>query len=140
MVQTSFWYLESNHSDSYKKRVLEYLDGIAPDIKSLAASFMVVQIGTPNEEKRLLPGSLYITEMGPSFEPNTELLNIFRYVLSRERAFRPVAVSCEVREDYSRMEKILKESHGDKARLTSGLLWIPRMFNTRIIKIPKPKV
>ena len=59
---------------------------------------------------------------------------VCKYVLSRNRKFIPVEVSCENKRDYNMIEKILRENYGEQSKLTNGFLGIGKLMNIKNIK------
>ena len=130
--QVSFWYFKNNHVEGYKKSVLNYLKGNVQNFEKEGSFQLIVDFYNCNKRENPDPtGHLYVRDLE---DKENKFESFCEYVLSKDRRFIPVEVSCRNKKDYGMIERILKENYGDKGKLTNGLLGIGFLGNVKSIK------
>ena len=128
----SFFYASKSPIPKYKKSIINYLKESEEAIKQVGEPQIIVELH--DFDKRFYPepnGNIYVSDLGNNPGKFTD---VCEYILSKDRKFIPLAVSCKDKKDYGMIEKILKENYYDKGKLTNGLFGIGALFNQKIIK------
>lgn len=133
----SFWYFSENHVEAYKKSVLQYLENYLNEFEKISSLSIVMDFHNGDKIKNKSPTNhLFLCDLG---EDSNKLEEVCKYVLSRDRSFVPLSVSCHNKADYEMVEKILRENYGEEGKLTNGFLGIGRLTNLKNIKGRTPK-
>lgn len=134
----SFWYLPTGATPEYKHKVSEFLQEITPSAKGVMPASIYVgphESLNPSENPSGLVSSIYFLEVE---KPKVDNLETFcEYILSREQKIKPVFVSSNIMRDYGRIEEILKDIYGEKARLTLSLPVFFGFGSERRIRVPR---
>lgn len=129
----SLFYLRESFTGEYKSIILNYLKENELKFKYLGEPEIVVELHNFDRIENPNPnGHLYIFDREGKNPSKVE--EVCRYVLSKDRKFIPLDVTCREKNDYILIENTLKENYGKKGRLTMGPLGLGGLFNQRGIK------
>ncbi len=128
----SFWYFRDSHVQAYKENVLNYLKENSRDFEKVGFPYIIIDFHNMNKRKNPDPTNhLFLHDLR---EDSNKLEEVCGYVLSKDRRFIPLSVSCSDKKDYNMIENILKENYGEKGRLNNGFLGIGWLGNIKNIK------
>mgnify|MGYP000208594942 CR=1 FL=1 len=126
----SFFYIGLNDSDEYRETINKYLEEKEKefnDVGGLGVIVMAHNFDNFNNNQNL-SGHLYVQEIEKNPEEFEEVCD---YVLSKERKFIPKAVKCNINEDYSMIEDILKKNYGENAGLKNNFWEFGKSIKTK---------
>ena len=110
------------HSESFRRVCLS----------SLRESFSNFSIKSLKGEAFIFLSSDRYNIVATVFGGGKEKEDAVRCILSSDRTFSPLYVSCDSRENYKMAEDMLRLERGENARLIRGIEWL--IFNSRKIK------
>lgn len=127
-----FWYIDSRSSENYLKKVANYLKFQESEVlKKFGGDFVFDFYNMRRHSDYNINGFLHVADVDDSDRAR----DVCSYILSRDRVIIPKVVSCSEEENYSFIEKILKENYGNDARLSGGFLGLGYLSNERNIRV-----
>lgn len=130
----SFWYLHHNHLQDYKQKVLRDLKKNENKFQNFGDPEIIVDLYNMDKlHQKEVTDHLFISTL------NKDLISMCEYILSKDRFYLPVSVSCESKKDYSVLDTILKKNFGEKSKLSNCLFGIGFFINIKSIHVPKNK-
>lgn len=123
----SFWYFNTSHIPQYKQKVKNYLQNLEESLM-LEFPYLLIDLHDMNKRENKEPtGHLFAIELP---EVTSQMENLYKFILSKDRRIRPLEVKCSKKEDYQLIERILKDNYGDKGKLKNYFWNVGRTIKT----------